>query len=244
MSTRRRSARRQVSVAAGGRGSRSVFQWRWRPWRRRSPASPSPTTTSRSTRRLGSCAHRARPRPPRGTTGRCAGQLPVRRVAAPAVAAAAAAAAGAAGEGGRQRLRERADRHAAARRRRHPGRSNGTGDAINLNQAADQAGDSGNCTIVVPRNPLTAQGLATPYQLADGCSMANDGPAGVRRGDDPGAQRPGAGLQPDGHHAGHRAAARLVVPAYPRGAGIIAFGSTAPTWCSPDPARSSRPAAA
>ncbi len=26
---------------------------------------------------------------------------------------------------------------------------------------------------MVPSNPLTAQGLATPYQLADGCSMAN-----------------------------------------------------------------------
>jgi hypothetical protein len=49
----------------------------------------------------------------------------------------------------------------------------GAGEAINLNQTAAQAADSGNCTIVVPRNPLTAQGLATPYQLADGCSMAN-----------------------------------------------------------------------
>ncbi len=50
----------------------------------------------------------------------------------------------------------------------------GAGDAINLNQTAAEAADSGNCTIVVPRNPLTAQGLATPYQLADGCSMATD----------------------------------------------------------------------
>jgi hypothetical protein len=48
----------------------------------------------------------------------------------------------------------------------------GTGAAISLNQSADQATASGNCTLRVPWNPLTAQGLATPYQLGDGCSMA------------------------------------------------------------------------
>ena len=46
----------------------------------------------------------------------------------------------------------------------------GTGAAINLNQSADQASTSGNCTLVVPANPLTARGLATPYKLGDGCS--------------------------------------------------------------------------
>jgi hypothetical protein len=46
----------------------------------------------------------------------------------------------------------------------------GTGAAINLNQTPDEAADSGNCTLVVPSNPLSAQGLATPYQLGDGCS--------------------------------------------------------------------------
>ena len=30
-----------------------------------------------------------------------------------------------------------------------------------------------NCTLTVPANPLSAQGLATPWQLGDGCSMAN-----------------------------------------------------------------------
>ena len=30
-----------------------------------------------------------------------------------------------------------------------------------------------NCTLTVPANPLTAKGLATPYQLGDGCTMAN-----------------------------------------------------------------------
>jgi hypothetical protein len=49
----------------------------------------------------------------------------------------------------------------------------GTGDAINLHQSADEATQSGNCTLWVPWNPLTAQGLATPYRLGDGCSMAN-----------------------------------------------------------------------
>jgi hypothetical protein len=47
------------------------------------------------------------------------------------------------------------------------------GAAINLNQNADQAAASMNCTIQVPANPLSAQGLATPWQLGDGCSMAN-----------------------------------------------------------------------
>ena len=49
----------------------------------------------------------------------------------------------------------------------------GTGAAINLNQTAAQAAASMNCTLTVPAHPLTAQGLATPWQLGDGCSMAN-----------------------------------------------------------------------
>ena len=35
-----------------------------------------------------------------------------------------------------------------------------------------------NCTLTVPDNPLSARGLATPYQLGDGCDMkdaANEG---------------------------------------------------------------------
>ena len=51
----------------------------------------------------------------------------------------------------------------------------GTGAAINLNQTPDEAANSGNCTISVPSNPLSAQGLATPYQLGDGCSETNAG---------------------------------------------------------------------
>jgi hypothetical protein len=49
----------------------------------------------------------------------------------------------------------------------------GTGAAINLNQTAAEAATSMNCTLTVPHNPLSARGLATPYQLGDGCTMAD-----------------------------------------------------------------------
>jgi hypothetical protein len=49
----------------------------------------------------------------------------------------------------------------------------GAGNALSLNQNADQAAASGTCTITAPANPLSAQGLATPWVLGDGCSMAN-----------------------------------------------------------------------
>ncbi len=55
----------------------------------------------------------------------------------------------------------------------------GAGNAINLNQSAAQAAASMNCTLAVPANPLSAQGLATPWQLGDGCSMANAGTEGA-----------------------------------------------------------------
>jgi len=55
----------------------------------------------------------------------------------------------------------------------------GTGAAINLNQTAAEAAASMNCSIAVPANPLSAQGLATPWQLGDGCSMANAGTQGA-----------------------------------------------------------------
>ena len=54
----------------------------------------------------------------------------------------------------------------------------GTGAAIDLNQTAAEAANSMNCTLQVPDNPLSARGLATPYQLGDGCTMsdaANEG---------------------------------------------------------------------
>jgi len=49
----------------------------------------------------------------------------------------------------------------------------GTGAAINLTQTPAEAATSLNCTLAVPANPLTAKGLATPWQLGDGCSQAN-----------------------------------------------------------------------
>ena len=49
----------------------------------------------------------------------------------------------------------------------------GAGNAVNLNQTAAQAAASMNCALIVPANPLSATGLATPWQLTDGCSMAN-----------------------------------------------------------------------
>ena len=55
----------------------------------------------------------------------------------------------------------------------------GAGDAINMNQTPAQAAESMNCSLAVPANPLTAQGLATPWQLGDGCSMANAGTEGA-----------------------------------------------------------------
>src|SRR5215472_16525213 len=53
------------------------------------------------------------------------------------------------------------------------------GNAFSFNQNADQAAASMNCTISVPANPLTAQGLATPWVLGDGCSWANGGTEGA-----------------------------------------------------------------
>jgi len=47
------------------------------------------------------------------------------------------------------------------------------GTAMNLNQTADEAADSTNCTLQVPARPLTARGLTTPYVLGDGCQMSN-----------------------------------------------------------------------
>ena len=47
------------------------------------------------------------------------------------------------------------------------------GNPIDLQQTPAQAATSMNCTLTVPPDPLSAQGLATPWQLGDGCSEAN-----------------------------------------------------------------------
>ncbi len=53
------------------------------------------------------------------------------------------------------------------------------GNTFSFAQNADQAAASMNCTVSVPANPLTAQGLATPWVLGDGCTWANGGTEGV-----------------------------------------------------------------
>jgi hypothetical protein len=98
----------------------------------------------------------------------------------------------------------------------------GAGNAINLNQTAAQAAASMNCTIQVPANPLSAQGLATPWQLGDGCSMANFGTEG--------AFVEATILSPDGQlqvynplviTAGTTAAATPAAPTIARGSQVI-----------------------
>jgi hypothetical protein len=93
---------------------------------------------------------------------------------------------------------------------------------IALNQTAAQAAISMNCTLRVPNNPLSAQGLATPYQLGDGCSMANAGTEG--------AFVEATILSPNGQlsvynplviTAGTTPAANPVPPTIPRGAQVI-----------------------
>jgi hypothetical protein len=53
------------------------------------------------------------------------------------------------------------------------------GNAFSFNQDAAMAATSMNCTIAVPANPLSAQGLASPWVLGDGCTWANGGTEGV-----------------------------------------------------------------
>ena len=97
----------------------------------------------------------------------------------------------------------------------------GQGNAISFDQSPAQAANSGNCTLVVPSNPLTAQGLATPYQLGDGCSMANPNEQ---------AYAEATILSPNGQvqvynplviTEGTRPAARPVTPNIPRGSKVI-----------------------
>jgi hypothetical protein len=54
-----------------------------------------------------------------------------------------------------------------------------SGAALSFTQTTTEAADSTNCTVSVPANPLTAAGLATPWELGDGCTWANGGSEGV-----------------------------------------------------------------
>jgi hypothetical protein len=98
----------------------------------------------------------------------------------------------------------------------------GTGAAISLDQTAAEAATSMNCTLTVPNNPLSARGLGTPYQLGDGCSMADAA--------NEGAFVEATILAPNGSvqiydplviTAGTTPAAAPVAPTIPRGSAII-----------------------
>jgi hypothetical protein len=53
------------------------------------------------------------------------------------------------------------------------------GNPFSFNQTAAEAADSTNCTVSVPAHPLSAKGLATPWQLGDGCTWENGATEGV-----------------------------------------------------------------
>jgi hypothetical protein len=53
------------------------------------------------------------------------------------------------------------------------------GNAFSFTQTQAEAANSTNCTVTVPDRPLTAQGMATPWVLGDGCTWANGGTEGV-----------------------------------------------------------------
>jgi hypothetical protein len=53
------------------------------------------------------------------------------------------------------------------------------GNAFSFAQTPAEAANSTNCTVTVPDHPLTAQGMATPWVLGDGCSWENGGTEGV-----------------------------------------------------------------
>ncbi len=53
------------------------------------------------------------------------------------------------------------------------------GNAFSFTQTPAEAADSTNCTVSVPARPLSAQGLASPWVLGDGCTWANGGTEGV-----------------------------------------------------------------
>src|SRR5689334_1221137 len=60
-----------------------------------------------------------------------------------------------------------------------PNAVDAAGNAFSFTQTTAEAANSTNCTVSVPANPLTAQGLATPWELGDGCTWANGGTEGV-----------------------------------------------------------------
>ena len=53
------------------------------------------------------------------------------------------------------------------------------GATFSFAQTQAEAADSTNCTVTVPDRPLSAKGLATPWELGDGCTWANGATEGV-----------------------------------------------------------------
>jgi hypothetical protein len=53
------------------------------------------------------------------------------------------------------------------------------GNTFSFAQTQAEAADSTNCTVTVPARPLSAKGLATPWELGDGCTWANGATEGV-----------------------------------------------------------------
>src|SRR6266567_2337993 len=53
------------------------------------------------------------------------------------------------------------------------------GNAFSFTQTPAEAANSTNCTVTVPAHPLSAQGLATPWELGDGCTWANGATEGA-----------------------------------------------------------------
>jgi hypothetical protein len=97
------------------------------------------------------------------------------------------------------------------------------GDPFSFNQTAAQAANSGDCSIAVPANPLTATGLATPWRLGDGCDEAANGAT-------EGAFVEATILSPNGQlqvynpvviNAGSQPAAKPVAPKIARGSVVI-----------------------
>jgi hypothetical protein len=95
------------------------------------------------------------------------------------------------------------------------------GNAISLTQTAAQAATSLNCTLIVPNNPLSAAGLATAWQLSDGCTMTN---AAEEAFVESTILSPGGKTQvydPLVITAGTTAAAAPAAPTIPRGSQVI-----------------------
>lgn len=64
-------------------------------------------------------------------------------------------------------------RHPPRHPRPHPTASPAAQPTVSPTSAAPGGAAAMDCTITVPANPLSARGLATPYQLGSGCSEAN-----------------------------------------------------------------------